>query len=496
MTKSGKDTPESQATSNDTKSSSEPLPKTDANGSTGSTGTTGVQTPVRKAGGWSNSPGVKFIIVGIITLLLLIPTLLVWGVVEERGARAVTVAQSISKGWGGEQVINGPYLVIPYSIEVIMKDRTRVETRYAVVSSDTVSFEADIDAQERRKSIYSTPLYHSKMKLNGRFGSSEVQRVLDEHEGVDLSSAFLVIGVSDNSGFRSQVTARLNNGQAQLFEPGTHRINNPRSRFSKQRYIRNSGGVYLPIDPATARAGFSFSIDLALNGSRSFHVVPAGKNTKIGIKSNWPHPGFDGQFLPETRSISDDGFKAQWTVPYLARGIGAVTLSSALPNNSSVVSLNFVEPLQFYQIVSRTLKYAIAFFALIFLATFILEQIGSRRVHWIQYILVGLALVIFYVLLLALAEHVGFNFAYLVAASLTTGLVSWYVGHALGGGKKVAVIGGVVGLAYLVIFLVMKEQEYALLAGSLVAFAAIALTMFFTRNIDWSAEGGLNVRPA
>jgi inner membrane protein len=232
---------------------------------------------------------------------------------------------------------------------------------------------------------------------------------------------------------------------------------------------------------------------LSLNGSRSFAVAPAGQTTSFQAKANWPHPGFEGLFLPEQKTITAKDFTATWTIPYLARGIDKAVSGSMLPLSESMMSINLVEPVQFYQVVSRTLKYSIGFISLVFLAVFVVELKGGRMVHWIQYVLTGLALIVFYVLLLALAEHTGFTLAYGIAAIATTLLISAYLGSATASRRNGLALGAVLLAAYGIMYLVLREDEYALLAGALISFIAIAATMYATRKVDWS---GTAVRPA
>lgn len=442
---------------------------------------------------WS-SPGAKFIITGIITLLLLVPSMMVWGLVEERAERAENTASTIAKGWGGKQIINGPYLVVPYKVPVGIKKaddiasvKKRYVTRHAIYSPNHSEHIANIEVEERKKSIYTIPVYHIKSKISGNFSKLDIKDIQTDNGTPDFKNAYLAMGVSDTTGFRSQVLAKINDAASVPFEPGLKQMIERISSHKNSNYINRKSGINLPISQYNLVNGFEFEIDLALNGSQTFSVVPNGKNSKLNITSNWPHPGFDGQFLPETRDIKADGFAANWNIPNLARGVEGVQLSSVLPHTNSMI-VNFVEPLKFYQLISRTLKYSIAFFSLVFLAVFILELMGKKLVHWIQYILVGLAMIVFYILLLALAEHIGFNMAYITSAVASTLLISWYVGASLGQKNGMAIMTTILGLIYAVVFLVLKEAEYALLAGALIAFFAIAITMYATRKVDWSAQ--------
>lgn len=426
--------------------------------------------------GFTQTPGWKFIVTGLITLLLTIPALLVWALVEERADRANQVAHSISQGWGQAQRINGPYLVVPYIMTEKQNGKYVDVRRNAIYSPELLENKSELSVEERKKAIYTTPLYHMKSTLSGRFAPIDTSAITANNGRPRFNEAFIAIEVSDPTGFRSEVMTQINGVDAGAFKPG----------FEGLRPTGQSSGIHLPISKETLEGDMLFEIKLAINGSRDLQIVPSGKTTKLAIQSDWPHPGFDGRFLPETRNVTEDGFDAEWTIPNLARGISAVTLSDTLSSTKSVIKISFVKPLKFYQLISRTLKYAIAFFSLVFLSIFILEIAGNQSVHWIQYMLTGLTMVVFYILLLALAEHFGFEFAYLIAATATTGLVSWYVGTTLKSKNAMWGLTAIIGMTYAVMYLILKEDKYALLIGALIAFMAIGVTMYATRNIDWS----------
>lgn len=445
------------------------------------------------ASGLMSSPGAKFILIGFISLVLLIPTLMVWGLVEERSRMARDVAKEIAQGWGASQLINGPYLVVPYEINKGTEEKPERITRHAILSPEFLNIDGEIDVTERQKSIYKTQLYHLNTQLEGNFSALDLRHIHARGGKPKLSEAFLVLGVSDVTGFRSDIEIAIDGASDVKFLPGLNHIENSGNRFNKGNRRSGGGGVHLPLNHRHLISGFDFKLSMALNGSENLSFLPAGKATKLNIKSNWPHPGFEGRFLPEKREIAEDGFTASWTVPELARGMNAVQMSSTLPISETLMKVNFVEPLKFYQITARTLKYSIAFIALTFLAIFILEISNQRRVHWIQYMLVGFALVVFYILLLALAEQFGFGIAYFLSAAATTILITWYVGDALATRSGSYITGTVLTMTYLIMYLILNEEQYALLAGSLIAFAAIAATMIATRKVNWS--GSENTEP-
>lgn len=437
--------------------------------------------------GFFSSPTVKVVLIGFVVTMLMIPSTFVWVLVEERAGRARDVANEISRSWGGAQSVNGPYLVIPVTeTKLIGTGENQVEKTYkrtVLLFPEDLEIEGNTEVEERQLSIYAMPVYQSRMSLAGRFAPPPDSAFSPEHAGTvraDPDKAFLVVGIGDLRALRNDVSLALNSNTTRAFEPGL-------------RGLKESGhplrsGIHAPIKPAEWRSGFTFEVDLKLNGSRSLSLSPAGQTTKVSLASDWPHPGFAGTYLPDERSISEDGHEASWTIPYLARGLEKVIQTNTLPLSNNVVRVNFIEPVNFYQTVSRSLKYAIGFFCLTFLAVFILELRSGWNLHWIQYGLVGLALVVFYVLLLALAEHIGYGRAYLFAAGAIALMVAFYVGAALKSRLAGSVMLLVMAAVYGVLYALMREQDYALLIGAVIAFAALAVTMQATLRIDWSAS--------
>jgi len=440
-----------------------------------------------------NSPGVKFVLIGILTVMLMVPSLFVWVLVEERADRARDVARDIAGSWGGTQEINGPYLVVPYSETVTTgsgdKARTETHWRTAVLFPEKLDVTGDLQVEERRKSIYSLPVYSGDIRLTGQFGappSAMFEPLLGGTIDVSADKAVLVVGIGDVRALKNEVSLSLNTGSPIPFEPGPGPLKVAGGPYKTS--ATPSSGINAGVPSLTWRKGFSFEIPLALNGSTAVYVAPAGQSTSVSLASNWPHPGFTGAFLPDSRTITRTGFDAAWSIPYLARGIPKTLVTNQLPLQSKLLGVKFVEPVNFYQTISRSLKYAIGFISLTFLAVFVLELRSGWRFHWIQYALVGLALIIFYVMLLALAEHIGYGLAYLVAASAATVLNAAYVGTSLRSRPAGAVMFAVLAIIFGVLFALMREQDYALLIGSLIAFLALAVTMFVTQRIDWTGQ--------
>ncbi|TYC49480.1 cell envelope integrity protein CreD [Rhodobacterales bacterium] len=449
--------------------------------------------------GFRNSPSAKIVLISIVTLLLLLPTTLIWALVEERAERANEVARDIARSWGGIQQINGPYLVVPFKETYVTGDGdkqvTATDWRTAVFFPDRLDIDGEVSVEERRKSIYSLPVFLGKIALKGHFGGMEDSRFRALKGGtidIAMDDAVLVMGIGDVAALRSEVSLRLDGGGSIPFEPGFGHLSAEFAGSTARNVLRSASpsGINAAVPASKLRSGFAFHIPLQLNGSTGIFFAPAGQTTKVALTSDWPHPGFTGAFLPETRTITDTGFSASWTIPYLARGIPNAMETSILPLQGKLLGVKFVEPVDFYQTISRSLKYAICFVSLTFLAVFVLEMRSGWSFHWMQYALVGLALVVFYVMLLALAEHVGYDLAYLLAAGAATLLNAGYVGSSLKSRTAGAIMLSVLTVIFGILFALMKEQDYALLIGSLIGFLSLAITMFATQKIDWSGAGG------
>lgn len=463
---------------------------------------TGRQAPPPfRARAFLKSPGVKFVLIGVLTVMLMVPSLFVWVLVEERADRAREVARDIAGSWGGTQQVNGPYLVVPYSETVTRgtgdKAKTEVTWRTAVLFPEKLEIDGQVRVEERRKSIYTLPVYSGSLTLSGRFAAPPgAMFEADQGGTIDIAAdkAVLVVGIGDVRALKSEVALSIDGGAPVPFEPGAGPLRVPASHVAGHQ--AGASGINAAIAPLKWRKGFGFQIPLQLNGSTAVFVAPAGQSTTVSLASNWPHPGFTGAFLPDRRTITETGFEAAWAIPYLARGIPKTLVTDRLPLQDKQLGVRFVEPVNFYQTISRSLKYAIAFISLTFLAVFVLEMRSGWRFHWIQYGLVGLALIIYYVMLLALAEHVGYGLAYLVAAGAATVLNAVYVGTSLKSRTAGTVMLIVLGTIFGVLFALMREQDYALLIGSFIAFLALAVTMFVTQKIDWTGQGETGRVPA
>jgi len=425
------------------------------------------------------SPAFKFIVVLILILALSIPLLFVYALVYEREQYARKATSEVGQMWANAQTVSGPYLIVPFESdrEVRRNNQTEIKTirRLLAFLPEDLSINGEIDSDVRKRGIFEIPVYRSQLSLKGKFNPPDWQRAAQSSDRILWSKAELVVLITDVRGIKRSATIDIA-GSSRPF------------RASAGVNGTGANGIHVPIIETQAKAGFAFAFDLALNGSRSLSVVPAGGETDVELKSDWAHPSFNGQFLPETRNISDAGFDAKWLIPRLARGQGQERVINQVRQlqSTQAFGVGLYQPVRFYSLAQRALKYALGFVAIAFLAVFVMEIQSRQRVHWIQYIFVGLALVIFYVLLIGTAEHVGFDLGYAGAALATSLLIAAYFGTVVRSVWRGAVLFALLATIYALLYLLLRLEDYALLVGSIAAFVLIGTVMFATRNVDWS----------
>ena len=450
------------------------------------------------------SIGLKLIIVCVLVIFMAIPAMFISHVSYERSGRADEVTKEVSQRYGGEQYITGPVLVAPYSH--FGEDGTFIESgNYAVFADKGHAEFADIKTQIRKRSLFKVPTFQGPGILTAQFKNPRENKGASGAK-IDWSRAKIIVGLSDVRGLKSDVQMVLPNGQTRIFEPAhfdkfIRRIEGHSNARSKH-YNRSDGWLsgqnqsYLSVDVADiwgaelleGTASFTAKVELTLGGARRLGVTPFAKSTTLKLSSDWPDPGFEGGFPPDERQISKAGFSAQWSVPFLRRGLraqGKAHELGSLLGKDKLMSVQFVSTDNPYRTVNRTLKYAVLFIGLVFLAYFLFETIIGVPVHPAQYILIGLAQSIFYLLLLAFSERVGFTGAFIIAAGLTIAATAGYAGAVFGHAKYRLRAGGVFLCVYGLLFALMRMQDFALMVGALASFTAIAATMYLTRHLDW-----------
>ena len=444
------------------------------------------------------SPSFKFVLVGLLVLLISALSGVVWLFSAERQSRANAVQAEIAHDWGGSQRILGPYLIVPYTLRTQrIVDGKAVDaevTRQAIFLPEKLNVSGDVQTEMRRRSIYEVTVYQGKLTLEGQFGAADLSLVEPETPAsIRWQDAFIALGIQDVSGLKNNVQFQTG-AQTIDFEPSAG-LDDAAGRMN---------GIHARLKPLAVAGGLKggaplpYKIELVLDGSSSLAFAPAGRENTVALDSNWPHPGFTG-FLPASRTISGQGFSANWSIPYLARDVpqawaGApqtIVLDRFIGKDLGV---NLFVPVDFYALVERALKYGFLFVAAAFGGVFVLELLSGRRVHPIQYILVGLAIVVFYVLLLSLSEHIGFSSAYLAASVATGVMISTYVGMAVQSVRRGLTMLGIFGVLFGLLYMILQLEDYALLAGSIAAFVLLTATMFATLRVNWSGDDG-EVRP-
>jgi inner membrane protein len=415
--------------------------------------------------------------IAFLALLMLIPLEQVQGLIGERNGMRNQAIATIAQRWGAAQRVGGPILYIPR--------RVRVESDQGIVVSDDgrdvllpdrLEIRGALAPEVRHYGIYETPVYTSELKLSGEFLDSDLDRL----KGADFwlwDQAELKIPIADVRGLRA-ASSIMFAGQELRLGPSNG-------------VIANLGAVAVPVSLVRKDgAKYAFDVTLTLAGTQDVSFLPLARSTTVELSSSWPDPEFDGAFLPTSRSVDAKGFRAQWSVLDFNRGYGQTWREGS--QNEAAIALsafgaNLYQPASVYTQNDRAGKYGILFVALTFVAFFLFEILGRLRVHPVQYLLVGLALTTFYVVLLALSEQVGFSWSYLAAAAAVVVLVAGYAVAVLRSWRAGALLGTILALVYALLYGLVVSEQYSLLMGSIALLAVVAALMYLTRKVDWYA---------
>ena len=441
------------------------------------------------------SAGLKLLLVCGLALLMAIPALFVFGVVQDRRMGADQAVREVSEAIGGQQSLLGPVLVLPYA-KTIGSGRSETQIfGHVTVFPEAGTVRADVDVTERRRGIHTIPVFDATVDFEASFDPSILKSTLPQDAEPVWDDARLYLGVSDMRGIREAFLVTVN-GKTVAMEPASQGVQREDGYAVAPRVrLRLAGGKIDELE--TASAALNVKARLHLTGAERFAVAPFAKDTSMTLTSNWDAPSFQGGKLPDTHNAGEkgvEGFTARWRVPYLARGIpGAGTnidLDEVAAYGQRDMAVRFIKEVSPYQSVERALKYAAMFVGFVFLAWFLFEVTSGARAHPAQYVLVGLAQSIFYILLLAFSERIGFDAAFFIAAVMTVGLISAYALSVFRsrayGLRALGILTGI----YALIYVLMRAESQALLAGALASFTAIALTMYMTRNVDWYGSRG------
>lgn len=469
------------------------------------------------------SPGVKLLLVSLLGIVLMMPLMLVYALVWDRQTQSQTAQDQINAGWGGPQVIAGPVIVVPFRTTQVQNEEVGGKTvaktveveKYLYISPTSNSVATKIEPLERTKSIYRSVLYEAQLTGKASFALPEdLPRFGVTNERLLWDRAELRMGASDSRGLTKGGTLSAN-GKALVVQPGK----GPGA---------TGGQGFFAFLPWNGEGELKIDYGFGLRGGRSLSLVPRGGQTKWAVSSKWASPSFSGAFLPETPSVSDKGFSASYTVDKLALGQAPVAMEDLGPpaidggtsygdnyrsaeivaagaastgdtasgsavevvnGQARAVTVGLVEPVNLYSKVDRSVKYGFLFIGFTFLAFLLFDVVGGARVAMPEYLMTGAGLVLFFVLLLAFAEVIGFTGAYLVASAAIIGLLSAYSAAVLKSWKRGRFVGALLIGLYALLFVLLNLEAWSLLIGSVLLFVALAGVMYATRNIDWGNVG-------
>jgi inner membrane protein len=423
------------------------------------------------------SISIKALMIGLICLMLLIPLTMLRGLVNERASLREQAYTRVAEGWGGDTVVGGPMLVIPTE-RLVLENNARKLLRsdlYLLPAQLDMSVDMKLEPEPRYVGIYAVPVYQSTIKLAGRFELGALQPFLNK-EGVSyfFDQARVRLPLSQSRSLREVRTAQFATRDLRFgpAAPGVFR------------------GVEAFVDASALLEAktVEFVFDTVVAGSRKFSMLPVGSTSTVTLRSDWPHPSFEGSFLPVERSIREDGFNARWQVLELNRTYRQAWSEGEVTDEmltESAIGVGLYQAVDVYQRAERAIKYALLFIALTFLTFFAWEQLSGLRLHPLQYLLVGLALSMFYVLLIALSEHLQFMLAYSIAAVGLVSLMGAYISGALRSSRRGLAVASAMSVVYGLLYALILSEDYALLLGAITLFAALAAVMIATRKIDW-----------
>ena len=415
------------------------------------------------------SVALRIILIGSIIILLIIPLLMVQSLITDRQNYRQEAVNEISKSWAGMQSIAGPIITIKRKVQ---KADSKGE-KFFVISNDyylpeTLKIDVEVAPEKRYKGIYEVMLYKSKIKMSGTIDFSKLK---EKYNDEIIDESYISFNVEDLRGIQKDAELILD-GKKYKLTPGL-----------KDKVFRN--GFYSDLVLSEQNLPKNFEIEIELNGMENLEFVPLGKFTEVNMKSSWNNPSFAGAFLPLSREITEDGFTAQWKVNYFNRSYPQEWEEKTYDPFPSAFGVKLLVLIDEYQKTMRTSKYGLMIIILTFLSFFMIELFSKKVIHPIQYLLVGLALIIFYSILLAISEYILFQYSYLVSSLLIIALIALYVKSIYKSGQISLIVTGMLMMFYGFMYVILQLQDYSLLIGTVVLFIILAAIMFFTRKINW-----------
>lgn len=424
-----------------------------------------------------NNALMKLLVVSLLVIILLIPLGLIGNLIYERESRRDSAIAEVNQVWGQSQLISGPVVTVPYRVVwKDEKDKTHTEIHKAHFLPDRFEVTGTIEPQTRSRGIFDVAVYRVNLAFKGIFPAIEFTDWKIAPEDVIWEEASLSMGLTDMRGIRDTLFLRWNQQDIE-FKPGV----------ASTSLFEN--GLHLRLPNLNQPQTHTFSFEVSLNGSQQLMFVPVGKKTTVALNSTWTNPSFQGAFLPVQREVSEKGFSASWEVSHLGRSFPQSWTTQETPNSNnlsnSAFGMSLLIPVDFYKKSQRSVKYGVLFILLTFMTFFLFEVFNPLRIHPMQYMMVGAALCLFYLLLISISEHLDFRIAYLVASISNIGLITLYTRRALQSTKRAVILGLVLSGLYVYLYILLHLQDYSLIFGSIGLFLILATVMYITRNVDW-----------
>jgi inner membrane protein len=431
----------------------------------------------------------KILFTGFLAMVLMIPLGMVDSVIRERLNRRNEAVNEVSSKWGHQQTIAGPVLVVPYRFSYTEehdgKKITHTIIKNACFLPESLRIKGRLSPEKRSRGLYEVILYSLKdLSISGTFTRPDPSRLNIAADAMLWERAYLALGIPDTRGIQKGIKL-VWNGKEVSFLPG----------------VKDAGvvasGIHAPVPGLRGnRAGsIDYAMNIDLRGSSTLNFSPMGKDTTVELDSSWPHPSFTGAYLPDRHRVGDDGFTAKWNVSYFGRNMPQEFIQGEIhnpgetpapnPAGASSFGVRLYVPVDFYQKCERAVKYGFLFITLTFLAFFLFELFNKLTIHPLQYMMVGFAMSIFYLLFLALSEHLGFFLSYGAASLAVMALITGYCVKVLKTRKRAGYMFGLLFGLYSFLYVLLENEDYALLLGTLALFAILAAVMYLTRNVDW-----------
>ncbi|HSW56007.1 MAG TPA: cell envelope integrity protein CreD [Ignavibacteriaceae bacterium] len=415
------------------------------------------------------SVALRIILIASIIILLIIPLLMVQSLITDRQIYRQEAVNEISKSWAGVQSIAGPIVTVSRKLE---KTDSK-GNKYFIIKDDyylpeTLKIDVEVLPEKRYKGIYEVMLYKSKIKMSGTINLSKLKEKFPDEK---FDESYISFNISDLRGIQKDAELNLNGKKYKLI-PGL-----------KDKVFQN--GFYSDLDLSKEDLPQNFELELELNGMENLQFVPLGKFTEVNMKSSWNNPSFEGAFLPLSREITEDGFTAQWKANYFNRSYPQEWEEQTYDPFPSAFGVKLLVPVDEYQKTMRTSKYGLMIIVLTFLSFFMIELFSKKVIHPIQYLLVGLALIIFYSILLAISEYILFQYSYLISSLLIIVLIALYAKSIYQSTQISIIVTGMLMMFYGFMYVILQLQDYSLLIGTIALFIILAAIMFFTRKINW-----------